>query len=161
MEHPDSLDKLLFVLLCDRDVHSTSLQLDRHKLSEPLLLEGERLINDIRNIIVQHPLHTPMELGVNALKVTEGDLFLDDHLVEAGDEVCVEESTVEDGQADNPTNELEVVKVLRVYTRRGGDLESVVVMCRVLEQAVERVKHLVREEEEEFSVSMLVRSFHS
>ena len=151
----NSLYKLLFVLLRDRDVHSTRLQLDRHKLSEPLLLEGERLINDIRDIILQHPLHTSMELGVDALQVSERDLFRDDHLVEARNEVCVEESSMEDGQADNPTDELEVVKVLRVDTGGGGYLEGVVVMCRVFEQAIERVKHLVREEEEEFSVSML------
>jgi hypothetical protein len=153
MGHPDSLDKLLFVLLRDRDVHPTRLQLDRHKLSKPLFLEGECLLNDIRDIILQHPLHTPMELGIDALEVTERNLLRDDHLVEARDEVGIEESAVEDGQADDPPNELEVVEVLWVHTRRRGDLKGVVVVRRVLEQAVERVEHLVREEEEEFSVA--------
>ena len=93
----DLLDELLFVLLRDRDVHSTRLQLDRYKLSKPLFLQGERLLNDIRDIVLQHPLHTSMEPGVDTLKVSERDLFLDDHLVEAGDKVCIEEPAMEDG----------------------------------------------------------------
>ena len=39
--------------------------------------------------------------------------------------------------------------MLRVDTRRRVDLERVVVVRRVLEQTVERVEHLVREQEEE------------
>ena len=138
----DSLDELSFVFVCDLDVHSTRLQLDRHKLSEPLLLEGKCLLNAIRDIVPQHPPHTSIELGVSVFKVTERDLFLSDHLVEARDDVCVEKSAIEDSQADNPTNEFEVAKVLLVDTRHGGDLDGVVFVCRVLEQAVERVKYL-------------------
>jgi len=117
MEHPDlySLDKVCFVLFRDRDVHPTRLQLNCHKLSKPLFLEGECLLNDIRDIILQHPLHTPMEFSIDALKVAESNLLVDDHLVEARDEVGIKESAVEDGQADDPPNELEVVEVLWVY----------------------------------------------
>src|SRR5260221_12510241 len=74
-EHPDSLDKLLFVLLRDWDIQSTRFQLDRHKLSKLLFLEGERLVNDIRNVILQYPFHTPMECGIDALKIAERNLL--------------------------------------------------------------------------------------
>ncbi|SRR5258706_4196555 len=118
MEHPDqySLYKLVLVLLRNIAVHPTRFQLNCHKLSKPLFLDGECLFNDVRDIILQHPFHTPMELGIDALKVNERYLFCDDHLVEARDEIGIKESAVEDGQADDSPDEFEVVEVLWVHT---------------------------------------------
>jgi hypothetical protein len=59
------------------------------------------------------------------------------------------------------TNELEVVQMFRVDTRCRVDLERIVVVGRVLEQTVEWVEHLMRQQEEEFSVSMLVIMHYS
>ena len=73
--------------------------------------------------------------------VIELEFFLKYRFAKAGDNVCVEESTIEDGRGDNPTNELEVVKVLWVHIRRGGYLDGIVVVCRVLEQAVRWIEH--------------------
>lgn len=73
------------------------------------------------------------------------------HLVKCTDEERIQESAVENRQAHNATDEFEVVEMLWVDTRVRIDLEGIVVVRRVLEQAVERIEHLVREEEEELS----------
>ena len=59
---------------------------------------------------------------------------------------------MEDTQAQTTADELEVVQVLGVDTGSRVNLEGVVVVRRVLEQTVEGVEHLVREQEEEFPV---------
>lgn len=51
---------------------------------------------------------------------------------------------MEDAKAQTSSNELEVVQMLGIDTRCGIDLERVVVMRRILEQAIERVEHLMR-----------------
>lgn len=99
-----------------------------------------------------------MELGIDTLHVDESNLLLQDHLVECANEECIQETSVENGQTDHTTDELEVSKMLRVDPRVRVDLESVVVVCRVLEQAVERVEHLVRKQEEEFTVAVSTSS---
>ena len=104
----------------------------------------------ITNKYVQHPRETTEQLGIDALQVGDDDLLAEDHLVERSNEVRVQESPVEDTETQATPDELEVVQVLRVDTRRRVDLQRVVVVRRVLEQTVERVEHLVREQEEEF-----------
>lgn len=87
----------------------------------------------------QHPRETTEQLDVDALQIRDRHLLLQDHLVEADDEVRVQEPAVEDRQAQAAADELEVVQVFRVDARRGVDLERVVVVRGVLEQAVERL----------------------
>jgi hypothetical protein len=58
---------------------------------------------------------------------------------------------MENSQADNPSNEFEIVEMFRIDTRMRVDLKGIVVMGRVLKQAVERVEHFMREQEEELS----------
>lgn len=96
-----------------------------------------------------------MELGVDALHILQVNLLLENHLVESANEKCVQEASVEDGEAYNTPNEFEVAEMLRVDARMGVDLQSVVVVCTVLEQTVEGVEHLVRKKEEKLSVMML------
>ena len=57
---------------------------------------------------------------------------------------------VEDGQPETSPDELEVLEMFRVDARGRVDLQSVVVVRRVLEEAVRGVEHLVRQEEEPF-----------
>lgn len=58
---------------------------------------------------------------------------------------------MENAQTQTTADELEVVQVLGVDSRSGVNLQRIVVMRRVFEQAVEGIEHLVREQEEEFS----------
>ena len=50
---------------------------------------------------------------------------------------------MEDPKSDASTDELEVIQVFRVDTGVGIDLKGVIVVCRVLEETVEGVEHLV------------------
>lgn len=61
--------------------------------------------------------------------------------------MCVEEN----GKAHNTTNEPKVVQMLGIDTRMRIDLQCVIVMSRIFKQAVERIEHFMREQEEEFS----------
>lgn len=94
---------------------------------------------------VQDPSHTPEQLGIHTLEIRESDLLVQNHLVETDNEVGIDESTMEDSQPEATTDELEVVEMLRVNTRRGVDLEGIVVRGGVLEETVEGVEHLMRE----------------
>ena len=58
---------------------------------------------------------------------------------------------MEDAQSQATANELEVVEMFWVDTRRWVNLEGIVVVCGVLEQAIEGVEHLMGKEEEEFT----------
>ena len=68
---------------------------------------------------------------------------------------------MEDTQAQATTDEFEVIEMLRVDTRRRIDLKCVVIVCRIFKKTVEGVKHLVRQEEEEFSTVDASRSIFS
>ena len=73
------------------------------------------------------------------------------HLIKRSNKERIQESAVEDRKTNHTADELEVVEMLWVDARVRVDLEGVVVMGGVLEQAVEWVEHLVREEEEKLS----------
>lgn len=70
-------------------------------------------------------------------------LLSEHHLVESSNEEGVEEATVEDGQTNDSPNEFEVIEMFRVNAGVRVDLEGVVVVRRVFEEAVERVEHFV------------------
>ena len=91
-----------------------------------------------------------MEVGVYPFHIREYDLLSKYHLVESTDEEGVEESSVEDGKTNNSANEFEVVEMFWVDAGVRVDLQGVIVVSRVFKQTVERIKHLVREQEKEF-----------
>ena len=91
----------------------------------------------------QHPGHSSVQLSIDALQVRQGHLLFEDHFVEADDEVGVEESSMEDAKTKAASDELEIVQMLWIHPGSWINLESVVVVCRVLKQAVEWIKHFV------------------
>jgi len=96
-----------------------------------------------------------MEIGVNAFHVSQDNLLLQYHFIECADKECIEEASVENGQADHSSNKPKIVKMFRVDSRVRVYLEGVIVMGRILKQAIERVEHFVREQEEELSIYLL------
>jgi len=62
---------------------------------------------------------------------------------------------MENGQTDYSSNKPEIVKMLRVDSRVRVYLKGVIVMGRILKQAIERIEHFVREQEEELSTHPL------
>ena len=97
-----------------------------------------------------------MQLDIHTFQVRQRNLLLENHLVEADDEVGIQESTMEDTQTQAPTDELEIVQMLGIDTRRRVDLKGVVVVSGILKEAVEGVEHLMRKQEEEFSVTIVM-----
>ena len=68
---------------------------------------------------------------------------------------------MEDSETEATTNELEVVQMFGVDTGGRVDLEGIVVVRGILEQTVERVEHLVREQEEELAVLRSIPCGHT
>ena len=63
---------------------------------------------------LQHPRQTTVQLCVHTLQIGQRHLFLEDHLVERGDEVGIQEAAMEDTQTKTASDELEVVQMLGV-----------------------------------------------
>jgi hypothetical protein len=68
---------------------------------------------------------------------------MQDQFIKADYKVGVQESTVENAEAQTSPNEFEIIQMFRIDARCWIDLESVVVVCRILEEAVEGVEHFV------------------
>lgn len=120
------------VLIRHLDVLSARLQVDRHSLAKPLVVSRESEVKYAVNVVIPRissttqiynfrvmdhlhcPLKVPVEIGIHTLHILEGDLLLQNHLVESTDEERVQESAVENGQTHNAANELEVVQMLGV-----------------------------------------------
>jgi len=58
---------------------------------------------------------------------------------------------MEYAQTQASTDEFEVIEMFGVHARSGINLKSVVVMGGVFKETIERVEHLMRQEEKEFS----------
>ena len=100
-----------------------------------------------------------MQLCIDTLQIGESNLLVQDHLVHAGDKVCIEESAMEDCQSDDTPNKLEVVQMLWIDARCRRYLERIVVVGRIFKETVERIKHFVRKKEEEFTESRVSLSY--
>lgn len=85
------------------------------------------------NESIQHPSHSSMKLSIDTLKIREGDLLFQDHFVEANNEVGIQEPSMENSEAQAASNELEIVKMLRVYPRGWVNLECIVVVGGIFE----------------------------
>ncbi|KAI3481094.1 hypothetical protein L1887_56668 [Cichorium endivia] len=129
------LDVLLLVLVRHLDLLSALLELDGDHLAKLVLDRGEGLFDDALDAVVEHPLERTMVVGIHRLEIAQRDLLLENHLVERHDKVGVEEASVEDGEAEHAADELEVVEMLRVDARVRVDLQRVVVVRAVLEEA--------------------------
>lgn len=93
----------------------------------------------------QHPLETSVHLRIYALQIGQCNFLVDHHLVKADYEEGVQEAFVEECQSYTPANEMEVTEMFRIYSRCGIDLKRVVIVCRILEEAINGVEHFVRQ----------------
>lgn len=85
-----------------------------------------------------------MQLYVNTLQIRQCHLLFKNHLVEANNEIRIQEPTMEDTKAEASTNKLEVIQMFRVDARRRIYLEGVVVMGGIFKETIERVEHFMR-----------------
>jgi hypothetical protein len=56
-----------------------------------------------------------VQFVIDRLEILEVHLLAEDHLVETWNEICVDEPMVEDGEAEDTPNKLEVIEVFRVH----------------------------------------------
>ena len=75
-----------------------------------------------RGEYAQHPSKALVQLIIDRFEVLQVYLLVENHLIETWHEVCIEEPVVEYRKAEDPADELEVVKVLRVDARGRFDL---------------------------------------
>jgi hypothetical protein len=57
-----------------------------------------------------------VEVFINTLHILKGNLLPQHHLVERANEERVQETAVENGQTNDPTDEFEVVQMFRINT---------------------------------------------
>ena len=100
---------------------------------------------------LQHPLQIAMEISIHTLHVSKSHLLSQDHLVKGANEKCIQEPPVENGQTNNASDEFEIVEMLGINARVRVDLQGVVVVGGVFEEAVEGVEHFMRKQEEELA----------
>ena len=91
----------------------------------------------------QHPLEATIKLGINTLKIRQCDLLSDQHLIKADNEEGIQEAPVEDSQSYAAAYESEIAEMFRVDPGCWVDLEGIVIVGRILEEAIDWIEHLV------------------
>ena len=144
------IDVFLLVLFGHWYFGTSGLEIDGDEFTEPVFSDGEGFLQYVCDIVLtgwrlgresaqasdrgrkkngQHPSQAPVEGLIYTLEVCDGNLFTEDHLVEAWDEEGIEETSVEDGHPDDASDELEVGEMLGIDVRRGVYLEGIAVHC--------------------------------
>jgi hypothetical protein len=100
-----------------------------------------------------HPSQRLMHISIDHGHILQPDRTSKSELINTRGEVSIEEAAMVDGETDCSADELEVVEVLGVDGRVGVELEGVVALLGVLEEAEGGVEDGVGEEEEELAVS--------
>jgi hypothetical protein len=108
------LNVFALILVRDRDITSTWLQVDRPSFTKLFVFDRESLVQNVCDVIFQGPGQVLVVLLVDALHIVDVDFLAQHHLVECTDEERVEEATMEDGKTDHTTNEFEIVEMLWV-----------------------------------------------
>ena len=128
----DQSDVLLLVLFSHTDLGTTLLELDNLLFTELIIFNSEFLINDVGNIVVEHPLERFVVLGIDRLEVSHVDSLAEDLLVEGSTEVCVKQAAtvgqlqfhrvtmfyvLKDSLSNDSTDKLEVSQMIPIDTR--------------------------------------------
>ena len=68
----------------------------------------------IREKDLQHPAQGAMELGINSFQINQRHVFSQNHFIETGDEVGIEESAVENSQTKTSPYKFEIAQMVGV-----------------------------------------------
>ena len=96
----------------------------------------------------QHPREALVQFIIDRLEVLQVHLLIQHHLIEPGHEIRIQEPMMEHRESEHASYEFEIIEMFRVDAGRRVDLQRIVIVCRIFEQAIAGVEHLVREEEE-------------
>ena len=108
------LDIFFFVLVGHRDVPAVGFQVDGLDVTELLIVDGEGLVQDIGDIVIQHPRQILMILFVHTFHICDIHFLAEHHLVESTDEERVQEPSMENSQAHYSADELEIIEMFWV-----------------------------------------------
>lgn len=139
----DILDVSLLVFVCDRNLTASRYQVNRLRLSKLVIVNAKGQVNNAFDIILKCPGQIAMKVFIDTFHVLYLNLLPKHHFVEGPDKERIQEAAVKDGETNNSTDELEVFKVFRIDARVRIDLESVIVVSRVFEKAIKRIKHFM------------------
>jgi len=109
-----SLNIFSLVLVRNRDVTSTWFQINRFGLSKLLVFDRERLVEDVGDVVLQSPRQILVILFVDTLHISDVDFLSQHHLVKRANKERVQETAMENGEADHTANKLEVVEMFWV-----------------------------------------------
>lgn len=142
-------DILLLVLLRHALLLAVLLQLVVDDLAEHFKVHAEpQLQTALIDIVILYPDERVVELRVDRLDVLDGQLLVQHALVEGHGEPAVDEPAMVQGHRDEASDELEVLQVIGIHVRGGIYLQAVVVLVRVLKEAVHGIQDFVGEQEE-------------
>ena len=88
-----------------------------------VVLDGKRVVDDPRDVVVKDPSQRRMKLGIDALDIVQIDGLVEEHLVEWRGEPAVNVVTVEYGNTDDAADEIEVTEMIFIHGRIWIDLE--------------------------------------
>jgi len=71
---------------------------------------------------LQHPAQGAMELGINSFQINQRHVFSQNHFIETGDKVGIEESAVEDSQTITSPYKFEIAQMVGVNAAGVFDL---------------------------------------
>ena len=88
-----------------------------------VVLDGKRVVDDPRDVVVKDPSQRRMKLGIDALDIVQIDGLVEEHLVEWRSEPAVNVVTVEYGNTDDAADEIEVTEMIFIHGRIWINLE--------------------------------------
>mmetsp|Transcript_7909 Transcript_7909/g.21999 ORF Transcript_7909/g.21999 Transcript_7909/m.21999 type:complete len:321 (-) Transcript_7909:2972-3934(-) len=152
--HPmlaDKADVFLLALLGDLDVAAVGYQVNGLEPSEAVIFDGKsQLQSDIVEIVLQDELEILVIVGIDGFHIVMCRFHSQHVLVKASSEVRIEQIPIGDRLAHNPTDETEVMKMVRVDAAVGIRLEGTSILGG-RKQGIVGIEHLLGQNGKEFA----------
>jgi hypothetical protein len=74
---------------------------------------------------------------INSFQINQRHVFPQNHFIETGDKVCIEESAVEDGQTETSPYKFEIAHMVGI---NAGGINDLVIVGRIFKQAIDKVE---------------------
>ena len=81
-----------------------------------LMFYRKRGINDIFNVVIEHPIERFVQIGVHGLYIVQRDWFIKKHFVKRRGEPSIDVMAMEDCCSDYTSDEMEVRQVIWIDT---------------------------------------------
>lgn len=146
----DEANIVMLVLFGNRHIPTVGDQVNDVCDTKLLVLDRERLRDNISDVVLKHPAERLVVVWVKGLHVLDGNGLAKDALVDSSAEVAVEDSTFVQRLANDAANEFEERQMLVVDTAELVGMESCAIRRDGDEKSVVGIKHLPRKNLEPF-----------